>query len=150
MKNQILAIIALLSLLTATAHSGNFTVSPIKVEIERGMDTAILKFKNISAKPLTLQVSIKGWSIEEDGTNTYTNTGDLIFFPKIFTMEENEEASLRIAYKGKPPEEIEKAYRIFAAEIPNKLKQTGVTMRLTLSVPLFIKPEKQKQKYSQF
>ncbi len=123
----------------------DFTVNPVRIFFEPGQKTDIITVKNLSDEKFSLQLSVFSWGQDAEGENLYTATNELIFFPKIFTVEKDEERLIRIGTRV-PPGEKEKTYRIFLEEIPQPQAAppagTGVRTLMRLGVPVFIAPVK--------
>jgi fimbrial chaperone protein len=122
--------------LTGGAKSGAFSV------INSGEDK------------LTCQIEVKEWSQDAEGKDTYTDANDIVFFPKIMTVEPNEQRAVRIGIKG-PLSAKEKTYRLFVEEIPSQKKATdqkeagkitaGLTIAFRYSMPIFVKPARPQE-----
>ncbi|HEX9137673.1 MAG TPA: fimbria/pilus periplasmic chaperone, partial [Nitrospirota bacterium] len=94
------------------------------------------------------------WSQDADGKDVYTDARDMVFFPKIMTVEPNEQRAVRIGIKG-PPTIKEKTYRLFVEEIPAQKKTAegkkegkiaaGLTIAFRYATPIFVKPVKAEE-----
>lgn len=125
--------------------AADFNINPVKIFFDAKQKSTVLKVKNNAEEKLTLQVNAVAWSQDEDGKDVYSQTEDIILFPKIFSMEKDEERIIRIGIKV-PPGTHEKTYRIYLEEIPppRELTLTGATLRtlMKVGVPVFIAPLK--------
>lgn len=130
---------ALLSLATAPAVAGSFSVSPTRIELAAGQRTAVVSLRNADSTPLTVQASLVEWA-QPDGEDVYTPTRDLLSTPPVFTVPPNGEQIVRIALRGAHDPARELAYRIFFQEVPQA--GAGSANRLNISlrvgVPIFL------------
>lgn len=126
-----------LFLFSAEAFPANFSVSPIRIFFDGTQKTNVLTVKNMSDKPVSLEIKTVLWEHDQ----TYSPTGDIIFFPKMLTIGTGEEKIIRIGHKM-PPGQIEKTYRMFISEIPEIRPEEGATLQIVmnLGVPIFIGP----------
>ncbi len=133
--------IVLFLIFPTNGYSVNFSVNPIKVYFNSSNKTSVLKVKNNSDEKVTLNLAAKEWSHDHEGNNIYNPTKDLIFFPKILTINKDEEKIIRIGTKL-PPGSLEKTYRIFLQEVatPGQQDTTSVRMLMRVGVPVFISP----------
>lgn len=130
-------------------YAGSIKVLPTKVFLGGGKKAEVLKVTNEGDDRVTVQVEAAKWVQGEDGADKYEPTEDIVFFPKIFTVEKGKEWILRVGAKSRKPETKEAAYRVFLQEIPvSKPGESQLTMALRLSVPVFIKPVKEVKDWS--
>jgi fimbrial chaperone protein len=123
------------------SYAGSIKVVPTKVFLGGGKKAEVLKVINEGDDKVTVQVEAMKWTEDESGVDKYEPTEDIVFFPKIFTVEKGKEWLLRIGAKSQKPETKEASYRVFLQEIPvSKPGGSQLTMALRLSVPVFIKP----------
>jgi fimbrial chaperone protein len=113
---------------------------------------------NSGNEKLNCQVEVKEWSQDADGKDVYTDTKDIIFFPRIMTIEPNEQRAIRVGIKV-PASTKEKTYRIFVEEIPSQKKEpedktsakqikAALTIAIRYAVPIFIAPLRPQQNAS--
>jgi fimbrial chaperone protein len=130
--------------LPSLASAGSFKVVPIRMFIEGGQKSAVFTVTNEADEKVTIQIGVKGWTQDENGSDIYQPSDDLIVFPKIFTIEKKGgEQIVRVAFRSQaaPKENIERPYRFFFEELPvKKPGETALMFALNLSVPVFIKP----------
>ncbi len=139
---MLLALIFLLPSLNAFA--GSFKAVPVKLSLDSRTKTAVLKVINEGEDKLTIQVEAVSWKQDKDGKDIYEPTKDIVFFPKIFTIDKNEEKVLRVGYSGKKVESAERTYRLFLQELPvSKPGEVAIKMALRMGLPVFIKPAKE-------
>jgi len=126
------------------SYAGSIKVVPTKVFLGGGKKAEVLKVINEGDDKVTVQVEAMKWTEDENGVDKYEPTEDIVFFPKIFTVEKGKEWLLRIGAKSQKNENKEMSYRVFLQEIPvSKPGESQLTMALRLSVPVFIKPTRE-------
>ncbi len=140
---------ALLLLLNPhAASSGEFRVTPIRLDFDNETRTAIVSVLTEGPDKLNLQIKALEWAQDSNGKDVYTDTSDIIFFPKIMTVEGGEEKTLRAGVQMPPPAR-EKTYRLFVEEIPQpKKKSEGVNIAIAIrfGIPVFVKPAREDAK----
>jgi fimbrial chaperone protein len=123
----------------------DISVNPVRVFFSAGQKTNIIKVENNSDEKVTFQLTVFSWSQDAEGENVYDPTEELIFFPKIFNLEKNEERLIRVGARV-PPGQTEKTYRVFLEEIPGPqaapLEATELRTILRIGVPVFMVPVK--------
>ncbi|MBC8412145.1 molecular chaperone [bacterium] len=122
------------------AHAGSFRVLPIKVFLDQNNRMETMRIRNESDEKVTIQIKTVKWDQDERGVDVYEPTKDLIFFPRIFSIEGNEERMVKVGYQ-KQPSSAETTYRIFIEEIPETsagANQPALKMILKMSVPVFL------------
>jgi fimbrial chaperone protein len=129
---------ALVLLLPVTALAGSFKVVPIRLYLDARSKTTIVKVTNDGAEKVTVQLEAKVWGQGPDGRDVYTDTKDIVFFPKIADIEKGEERIIRVGYKGKPSGN-ERTYRLFIQELPvTKPGEVALKFALRFAVPVFV------------
>jgi fimbrial chaperone protein len=133
---------AALALMPFEAMAG-FKATPIKVYFDNKTKTAVLSVENDGDDKTTIQVEAMAWSQDEKGNDQYTPTKDLIFFPKIVSIEKGEEKIIRVGYEGAFAAN-EKTYRLFLQELPvRKEGDPAVNIALRMGLPVFVKAVKE-------
>jgi len=146
-KMSILYILFFIFLFPSIALSGEFKVTPIRLDFDRGTKSGVITVTNEGGEKLNLQMKAFEWTQNADGKDQYTETNDIIFFPRIITLEKSEEKILRAGIKI-PATTKEKTYRLFIEEIPEPKKAEGVNVAIAIrfGVPIFVKPLKEEVK----
>lgn len=132
----------------APARAGEWRVYPIRLTLERGSRIGTLNVQNDGDAPMNFQVKGMEWSQDVEGKDHYTETKDLIFFPKILMIPPHEERVIRLGLKGVAGVK-EKTYRLFVEEIspPRKEPDAGgatVAVNIRFAVPIFVPPAKEE------
>jgi fimbrial chaperone protein len=128
------------------AMAGEFSVTPITLIFEGDIKTGVITIKNDADKNLDVQMKAFEWTEDEKGQEQYTETSDIIFFPKMMTIEKKQERVLRTGIKG-PLGAKEKTYRLFIQEIPEPKHEDQaalVQVAIRFGVPIFVKPLKEE------
>jgi len=142
--------VALLGAFAAAApasQAADFSVSPMSVELERGVRSAEVQVRNLDQQPIRFQVRGADWSQEENGKNTYTDSKSLIWFPRALELAPGESRIIRVGVRATPASQ-EQAYMLFLTEVQLNAPQTGKTggaqirLLLSVSVPVFVPPVK--------
>jgi len=149
LKIGALSAVALPSLLflPPVAHGGEWQVVPIRLDLGGGAKSGVLTVKNRSDETLNIQLKAYEWSQDQDGKDKYQETADLIFMPKIATLDKQGEQLVRVGIKI-PATTREKTYRLFIEEIPKprKAESSSISIAIRFGVPIFVKPLKEEIK----
>jgi fimbrial chaperone protein len=156
--HHILRSLAVLLILTVSLPSSgfpaNYSISPTSLELSGSVKSGAFSIINGGADKLNCQIDLKEWSQDSEGKDVYTEAKDIVFFPKIMTVEPNEQRAVRIGVKG-PQSLREKTYRLFVEEIPSQKKTeegkpagkitAGLTIAFRYATPIFVKPVKPQE-----
>jgi len=129
------------------SFAGEWKVTPIRIELDKNAKSGVVTIVNEGTEKLNVQMKAFEWTQDAEGKDVYTETEDIIFFPKIMTIEKQEERILRAGIKI-PAVAKEKTYRLFVEEIPEPKKSEGVNIAIAIrfGVPIFVKPLKVEAK----
>jgi len=124
----------------APAMAGSFSVAPTRVELSSSARTAVVTLRNAAPEPLTVQVSVVGWS-QQTGEDTYPATRDLLATPPVLKLEPDEERVVRIALRREADPNQDLPYRVFFEEVPPPPREgfNGVNVALRVGVPIFVR-----------
>ena len=126
--------------------AGSLRVAPIKVAFDDRSTTAVLTLMNEGEDKITVQLNAKSWDQDDQGTDNYSETRDIVFFPKILEVEPATERIIRIGYQGEATPAREATYRIFLQELPvTKPGEMALKFAITLSIPIFIQPSMERR-----
>lgn len=148
MKQGLRTLVILLCCFTPSlAFSGEWRVVPIRLDLGREAKSGVITVINEGEERLQVQMKAMEWSQDAEGKDQYTETEEIIFFPKIMVIEKKEEKILRAGIKI-PGAAKEKTYRLFIEEIPEPKKAEGaqVAIAVRFGVPIFVKPLKEEAK----
>jgi len=143
------AVGALLFPFAFSAQSGDFAVSPIRMDLDRAAKTGAVTVSNDDAeKSLQLQVKLTEWTQDAEGKDHYEESNDLTYFPRMISLGPKEQQLVRAGLRLPPPEQ-EKSYRLFIEEIPDLTRPEGaqgaaVAVAIRFGVPIFVKPVEEK------
>ncbi|OGP35463.1 MAG: hypothetical protein A2X88_07780 [Deltaproteobacteria bacterium GWC2_65_14] len=147
--NRRLAVYAVSLFLLAPppAWPGDWRVTPIRIEMSRQAKSGVITVINDSKERLQLRMKAFEWTQDAEGKDSYAETGDLVFFPKMMIFEKAMEKILRAGIKV-PATNTEKTYRLFLEEIPGPRKEDGVNVAIAIrfGVPVFVAPLKEEPK----
>ena len=76
----IMSVLGILGWGTGDARGSAFTVTPVRVFLGRGANSALLNVKNDSTEPIRFQISLKAWNQAPEGDMQLSDTTDLVFF----------------------------------------------------------------------
>ena len=142
---QWVIILSVTLLLSSPVHSGLIRVSPVKLILDSQFKHNIINVINEGDEPIQTEIKAFEWTQDEEGKDQYTETKDLIFFPKILKLEKGESRIVRAGIKT-PAISSEKTYRLFIKEMtkPTKnLQGSQVQFAVQFGVPIFVKPVKE-------
>jgi fimbrial chaperone protein len=143
----ILVACVLVIILPCNAFSGDWRVTPIRLDLGKDAKSSVITVTNEAEEKLNVQMKAMEWSQDADGKDVYTDTSDIIFFPKIMTIEKKEDRIIRVGIKALAVLR-EKTYRLFVEEIPEpkKAQGTSVAIAIRFGVPIFVIPVKEEEK----
>jgi len=133
---------ALLRPLPVTA--GNWRVIPILLDFDQKTRSGVITIYNEGESKVSLQIKSYTWSQDSVGKDQYQEDAELIFFPRLLTIEPGKSQVLRVGMQI-PATGVEKTYRLFIEEIPEARKtDQGATIAITLrfGVPIYAAPLK--------
>jgi fimbrial chaperone protein len=137
--------------------AADFQIQPTTMDLGRNAKSGAFSVINNGKDKIDFQVSVKEWKQDEKGKDVYEDTKDIVFFPKIMSVDPNSQRAVRIGLKT-PPSAKEKTYRLFVEEIPvpkktedvesSKKIKAGVTIAFRFSIPIFVQPLKPQEGYA--
>jgi fimbrial chaperone protein len=128
------------SLPVLSAHSG-WRVVPIRLEFDQRARSGVITVANDDDDKISFSIVAREWTQDEQGKDQYTETSDIMFFPKSLHIDPHSERVIRAGIKF-PALNTEKTYRLFIKqEIPPEERTvTNVAIAIRFGVPLFSKP----------
>ena len=144
--NQIFRGAACWGCLLASSIAGEFIVSPVRIDLGPTSRSAAVSVRNSGAEKIGFQLEAMEWQQDATGKDVYLETRELIFFPKIMSVEPGQEALVRLGIKA-PALQREKTYRLFIQEMPGTTKAAEnvaaqVNFLIRFGAPVFVGPLK--------
>jgi len=143
-KAAICAAFLFLSGISFTAAHASLNVSPVRVNLSDSHTKDVIQITNQEESVKSYQVEIVAWSQTEERREVYTPTEEILVVPPLFTLSPGEEQLIRVGMLTDADANTERSYRMFITEIappePEKIKSTGITMRLQIGIPVFVAP----------
>lgn len=127
------------------ARAGEWRVAPIRLDLGREAKSGVITVINEKPERLHVRLEATEWTQDAEGKDRYEETGELVFFPKVVLFEKDEERIVRAGIRV-PATKVEKTYRLFIEEIPERRKTEGanVAIAIRFGVPVFVKPLKEQ------
>jgi P pilus assembly chaperone PapD len=104
------ALALLVPMLLPGASSGQLVVDRLELFLAGGSGSASGTFtvSNVSAEPVTAQLTLEDWERREDGTNVFVEAGtvvgschpDVEIFPRLLLVQPNETQVVQVTYRG--------------------------------------------------
>jgi fimbrial chaperone protein len=128
--------------------AGLFGISPIRIDLDRQNKTDSISVSNDEPeRTIDMQTKLYEWTQNEKGEDVYTESNDLVFFPRIFSIEKQDKRVVRVGLKV-PGGATEKAYRLFVEELPPKpdpeQKGAQIVFVLRFGIAVFVRPDKEQ------
>jgi fimbrial chaperone protein len=124
--------------------AGGWGVEPVRIDFDRQARSAAVTVTNNTDRKLNVQIKAMAWDQDEKGQDQYAETKEIVFSPRIITLDAGEARIIRVGTKL-PPVAKERTYRLFVEELPvTTEKPKGITISLALrySIPIFLSPVK--------
>ncbi|MDB5480000.1 MAG: putative pili assembly chaperone transrane protein [Caulobacteraceae bacterium] len=138
-----IALVVGLALAARALAGSGISVGPLSLEISPRSRVAVLEIGNYRSEPLDLQASVVDWR-QENGEDRLAPTEDVVVSPAITSVPPGKRQIFRLAFRGVPDPERERAFRVMVADVsaPATKPETeaSVSFRVTNSVPLFVRP----------
>lgn len=136
---RVLALAA--ALLPLSVLSASFSVSPIRADLKPGVLSETITVTNESPTRLRMAIKLVAWTQDETGKDVYTDSNDLVYFPRQMELDPGAKRLVRIGAKA-PAHGAERAYRLFIEEVPvvTAGAPTAVSFFFRFGVPVFVTP----------
>ena len=85
--------LALLFIPIWPAYPGEWRVSPIRLDFDKGIKSGVITISNDSAEKVHLQINEVEWTQDSEGKDKYVETSDLVYFPKIMILDKKKKRS---------------------------------------------------------
>lgn len=135
-------------LMPAASIAGLFSISPIRLDLDRQNKTDSITISNDETeRKIEMQAKLVEWTQDAKGNDVYVESNDLVFFPRIFAVDKQDQRVIRVGLKV-PAVAVEKSYRLFIEELapppdPGK-KGAQILFVLRFGVPVFVRPDKER------
>lgn len=145
-KDHALAALCCMLFASAPCLAGEFSVNPIRLELGASVRSGVIGVKNEDKQKLSFQVQAMEWTQAAGGKDQYADTQDLVFFPKILSIEPGEEGLIRVGTKTAVVA-AEKTYRLFIEELPGAAQPpegsaAQINVLIRFGAPIFVTPPK--------
>lgn len=143
MKARAVAVCLLLAASSPALWAYAFGVSPIRVDLGPAARSGAISVSNDDRIALSFQMKLLRWTQNEKGEDVYEESKDLVYFPRLMSVEPDKKRVIRVGTQAAPGPE-EGAYRLAIEEItpldPGQAKGPGVAVRMRFAVPIFVAP----------
>jgi len=131
----------LLAVGIAPAAAGSFSVSPVRIVLDRQHAVAAISVRNGGSEATVMQLESMAWS-QASGSDVYTATRELLATPPVFTVPAGGTQLVRIGLRGAPDARVERSYRVYFNEVPPPPAPgfQGLQVALRMGVPVFVSP----------
>lgn len=135
------AVLALLLPGWKPATAAEFAVTPIRAEFKPGAMSETITVTNHANARLRVAVKLMAWTQDAQGKDVYSDSSDLIYFPRQMELAPESKRLVRIGVKG-PAGAVERAYRLFIEEEPDPTPtgRSQVALYFRFGVPVFQAP----------
>lgn len=125
--------------------AAGWRVIPIRLDLGVKEKSGVIRIINDDSTPMPLQMSAAEWTQDENGKDVYTPSEDLVFFPRVMTVEAQAERIIRVGVRN-PALVSEKTFRLFVEQIPVPNDSAGaqVAVAIKFGVPIFVTPPEKK------
>ncbi len=131
------------------AFASTFKVDPIQVVFAGSARSTLVTVTNQSEEALRFEVTAFAWDQSPKGEIRLAATEDIVFFPKLFTIDPGKEQKIRVG-TAVGALDREKTYRIFVEELRplEKPKQppagSQVRVLTKMGIPIFLQPARRE------
>jgi fimbrial chaperone protein len=130
--------------LLPTAWAAEFSVTPIRINFQPGVMSETVSVTNHAKNRLRVVMRLKAWTQDAAGKDIYTDSDDLIYFPRQMDLEPDSRRLVRVGLKSAPAG-VERAYRLFIEEQPaageTSNRAANVAIQFNFGVPVFVTPQ---------
>jgi fimbrial chaperone protein len=124
------------------ARASEFAVSPVRAELRAGALSETITVSNLGSTRLRIGVKLMQWTQDAQGQDVYTETTDLVYFPRQMELEPQGRRLVRVGANA-PAGATERAYRLFIEEQPQAAADAAraqVSVYFRFGVPVFLAP----------
>ena len=143
MKAAAFAAGIVLALASQYALSYAFGVSPIRVDLGPSARSGAISVSNDDQIALSFQMKLVRWTQNDKGEDVYEDSKDLVYFPRLMSIEPKQKRVIRVGTQAPPgPEEM--TYRLAIEEMTPLAEgargDAAVAVRMRFAVPIFVAP----------
>jgi fimbrial chaperone protein len=123
--------------------AASLDVNPVRIDLAGPGRPSELRLTNTGNEAVSVQIDVRRWSQDLNGSDELVDTDALLAVPPLFTVGPGERQIVRIAYLGNAAHELEQSFRLIATEIAGltgEASSSALSMRLRLSLPVFVAP----------
>ena len=130
-----------------SAQAGSLSVMPVVVALSAHKVREAITVTNQGDERVTTHVDVVSWT-QSDGKDVFAPTTDVLLNPGVFTLEPGQAQVLRLGWRGQPPLDTERSYRILLREVPPAAPTqispgalpSQVRVLLELRIPIYVAP----------
>jgi len=139
-----------IALIGGSIQASEYTVSPMRMELDADTRTTQVTLTNTGSDRIEFQLRVSSWTQTPEGEDVYADSSDVVFFPKIFSLEPNETRVVRVGIKSVPVA-VEQTYRLFIEKIPTPDRAppspgAQISINVRFALPIFVKPRSHQAK----
>lgn len=131
------------TLASIPALAGEFSVNPVRLELAANARSGAIGVRNDGKEKISFQIQGMEWTQGADGKDQYADSRELIFFPRIMTVEPGDEGLVRVGARNALVQ-TEKTYRLFIEELPSgkptEARGAQVNVLVRFGAPIFVLP----------
>lgn len=130
------------TIVPAATHASEFLVSPVRAELRAGALSETIAVTNRGTNRLRIAVKVMEWTQDAQGKDVYTDTTDLVYFPRQMEIEPQGRRLIRVG-TNTPAGATERTYRMFIEEQPDpstEATKAQVAVYFRFGVPIFLAP----------
>lgn len=131
--------LAALAWAASAAATGSVTVSPVRVDLRAGQQSASIEITNTGSARTQFTVERLAWTGGPDG-DRLDPTQDFVASPPLFDIEPGGRQVVRILMLRPADPQRQLTYRIALQESPPQGAAQGISTVLRLSLPIFVTP----------
>ena len=138
--SALIAVSLAASVFSAAAGAAEFSVTPIRVDMARGARSAAVTVTNDDSHPLRMQLRLVEWTQDADGKDVYRDSDELVYFPKLMSVQAGEKRLVRVGLKT-PMGATERTYRLLLDELPDATTSaaaSGLSFTIRFALPIFL------------
>jgi fimbrial chaperone protein len=119
-----------------------FGVSPIRLDLSATARSGAISVANDDQVALSFQMKLLRWTQNDKGEDLYEDSKDLVYFPRLMSVESKQKRVIRVGTQAPPaPEEL--TYRLAIEEmtpLEEGARGPAVAVRMRFAVPIFVAP----------